>query len=90
MFLTKVMDYDCLSSVLLVTLLIALEPVPLPALPVTVLAVLYLRVLDTVRVTSALLGARVLTHAPRNGRLARDGRLGEQTLVLLELPVPLV
>ena len=87
----KVMSREeLLSPVLLVILLVALETVSLPALPVTVLAVLNLGVLDTVRVTPALLGADVLTHPARHGRLARDRRLGEQTLVLLELSVPLV
>ena len=63
----------------------------LPALPVAVLAVLDLRVLDAVGVAPALLGAGVLVHdAARHRRHARDARLGEQPLVLLELPVPLV
>ena len=87
----KVMSREeLLSPVLLVILLVALETVSLPALPVTVLAVLNLGVLDTVRVTPALLGADVLTHPARHGRLARDRRFGEQTLVFLELSVPLV
>ena len=78
------------SVILLVRLLAALEAMPLPALPVTVL-LLNLGVLDAVRVTPALLGARVLVHdPPRDRRHARDARLGEQSLVLLELSVPLV
>ena len=49
-----------ISSVLLVLVLVGLHP--LPALSVTVLAVLYLTVVDAVRVTPALLGARLLHH----------------------------
>ena len=87
----KVMSREeLLSPVLLVILLVALETVSLPALPVTVLAVLYLRVLDTVGITPTLLGAGILTHSASHSCLACDGRLGEQTLILLELPVSLV
>ena len=77
------------SSVLLVGLLAALYP--FPALSITVLVVLNLRVINTVRITPASLSAGVLRHHPASHRcLAGDARLGEQSLILLELPVPLV
>ena len=77
------------SSVLLAGLLAALDP--LLALSITVFVVLNLRVINTVRVTAGPLGAGVLRHHPAShGGLAGDARLGEQALVLLELPVPLV
>ena len=77
------------SSVLLAGLLAALGP--FLALSITVFVVLNLRVINTVRVTAGPLGAGVLSHHPAShGGLAGDARLGEQPLVLLELPVPLV
>ena len=77
------------SSILLVVLLATLDP--FPALPVTVFVVLYLRVINTVGVTPASLSAGILSHdSPSNRCLTSDARLGEQSLILFELPVPLV
>ena len=78
-----------LSSVFLAALLAALDS--FPALPITVLVVLNLRVINTVRITPTPLGAGILRHHPSSdGCLACDAGLGEQSLVLFELPVPLV
>jgi len=80
-----------LSSVFLVILFTVFHSMTLPTLPITVFAVFNLRILNTVRVTSALLGAGVLVDdSPGDGRHARDARLGEQPFILLELAVSFV
>ena len=77
------------SSVLLAGLLAALGP--FLALSITVFVVLNLRVINTVGVTPAAFGAGILRHhSPSDGCLTGDAGLGEQSLILLELPVPLV
>ena len=75
-----------LAYLFLIALLASFDP--FPTVPVAVLVVLDLRVLHTVGV--ALL-AVVLRHDPSShSRHAGDAGLGEQSLILLKLPVPLV
>ena len=80
------MNSEFSSSIFLIALLASFDP--FPTVPVAVLVVLDLRVLHTVGV--ALL-AVVLRHDPSShSRHAGDAGLGEQSLILFELSVPLV